>query len=220
MDIKINNYSKIIFDLDDTLYNEYDFLISGYRAVSNLFLEDAPKVFEVMLDAYNKQLNAFDVVLKSFNTKLSLHEMLSIYRTHMPSIELRPEVSKVLNSIKTHGVFIGLMTDGRSITQRNKIKALGLDDFFDQIIVSEEFGSEKPNAKNYQAFMTGSDTNYVFIADNPSKDFVTANKLSWLTIGLLDNGLNIHKQNLDLSPEYLPMHWINAFSELHFLYEH
>jgi putative hydrolase of the HAD superfamily len=55
---------------------------------------------------------------------------------------------------------------------------------------------------------------YVYIADNTQKDFVTPNKLGWTTICLLDNGHNIHKQNFELSKEYLPQFRINSFEEI------
>ena len=37
-----------------------------------------------------------------------------------------------------------LITDGRSLTQRLKIQALGLTDLFDDILISEAMQSEKP----------------------------------------------------------------------------
>jgi putative hydrolase of the HAD superfamily len=55
---------------------------------------------------------------------------------------------------------------------------------------------------------------YVYIADNTQKDFITPNKLGWTTICLLDKGQNIHKQNFELSNEYLPKFTINSFEEI------
>jgi putative hydrolase of the HAD superfamily len=126
----------------------------------------------------------------------------------------------VLETLKFNGHFLGLLTDGRSITQRNKLKALGLEDFFDQLVISEEFGSEKPNIKNYKSFIVESVQSYVIIADNTSKDFITANILNWTSIGILDNGSNIHKQQFDLDNIYLPKYWVKSISEINFIYEH
>ena len=42
-----------------------------------------------------------------------------------------------------------LITDGRSLTQRLKIQALGLTDLFDDILISEAMQSEKPDDKRF-----------------------------------------------------------------------
>ena len=57
--------------------------------------------------------------------------------------------------------------------------------------------------------------NYYYIADNLKKDFITPNKLGWQTVGLIDNGLNIHvySENYDLLA-YRPQHFIFQLSEL------
>jgi len=56
--------------------------------------------------------------------------------------------------------------------------------------------------------------NYIYIADNPNKDFITPNKLGWTTICLLDRGQNIHKQNFNLNKDFLPQSSINSFDEI------
>ena len=55
----------------------------------------------------------------------------------------------------------------------------------------------------------------MYIGDNPKKDFVAPNQLNWVTVGLRDDGRNIHPQHQDgLLDDYLPMHWINCITEL------
>ena len=56
--------------------------------------------------------------------------------------------------------------------------------------------------------------NYVYIGDNPHKDFITPNKLGWTTICLLDRGQNIHKQNFINSLELNPHFFIKSFDEI------
>ena len=58
-------------------------------------------------------------------------------------------------------------------------------------------------------------TKYIYVADNPAKDFIAANDLGWLTIGLHGDTQNIHSQELEGVPEdHHPKHWINDLSEL------
>jgi len=120
--------------------------------------------------------------------------------------------------MKNNGSLLGLMTDGRSQTQRNKIKALKLEKYLNHILISEEFGTQKPHVDNYLHFMQihkfSLKKKYYYIGDNTSKDFLTANNLGWMTICLLDNGSNIHKQDFSLDKKYLPRHTIKNLSEL------
>ena len=54
---------------------------------------------------------------------------------------------------------------------------------------------------------------YFYIGDNPQKDFITPNELGWTTIGLMDNGQNIHTQT-SIGGNYNPQFWINDITEL------
>ena len=96
--------------------------------------------------------------------------------------------------------------------------ALDIEHFFakENIIISEEFGSQKPAEKNYSNFMERyPDTErFIYVGDNTEKDFIAPNKLGWLTVGLLDKGGNIHKQRTDLPIDFLPKVWIKELREI------
>ena len=109
----------------------------------------------------------------------------------------------------------GIITDGRKITQLNKIMALELDGYFDEIVISEDYGFEKPSKILFEVFMKdGLSHSFCYIGDNIKKDFITPKKLGWATIGVLD-GKNIHKQDIEeYSGEYLPDTFIRDFKEI------
>ncbi len=115
------------------------------------------------------------------------------------------------------GIDIGLITDGRSITQRKKILALGLDKYIsnEMIIISEEFGSEKPSLDNYKYFMKRKPNcnHFVYVGDNTQKDFIAPNTLGWTTIGLIDDGSNIHPQK-KIDSLHNPKIWISTLKEI------
>ncbi len=69
---------------------------------------------------------------------------------YFPVICLDGDTEGVLNILSLN-YKLGMITDGRSITQRNKYRALELDRFIDDndLVISEEFGSEKPSEKNF-----------------------------------------------------------------------
>lgn len=193
----------VCFDLDDTLYKEIDFLKSAYHELANYAAgqsggDRANEAYERMLDAYSNGGNAFEALNEFLGTDIPISDYLSMYRNHKPSIALSEDVAKALSKLKSQGVVLGLITDGRSVQQRNKIEALGLYDFFDNdnIVISEEFGSEKPCAANYAYFMEKySECNdFTYVGDNPRKDFLAPNQLGWKTVCLKDDGRNVHKQ--------------------------
>lgn len=204
----------ICFDLDDTLYKESDYLKSAYKEVAAF--AGHTEATQQMLDWYYAKENAFQKLIDTYGLSISVADCLKIYRNHNPDISLDAGVKEYLDELKEADAKLGLISDGRSITQRNKIKALGLEGFFDIEVISEEFGSEKPDVRNYQVVMDGfpDRKRFLYVGDNPKKDFFAPNKLGWRTICLKNDGRNIHKQGFTLSKEYMPRRVINSLQEI------
>jgi putative hydrolase of the HAD superfamily len=215
MDIEINKKSVIVFDLDDTLYNEIEYLKSAYRAIA-IFLdkENWKFLYSKMFSLYRSEENVFSFLEERYEVEKNY--LINMYRNHTPEIHLFNNVLEILESIKAKGGKLGIITDGRSNTQLAKIKALGIEKLFDEIIISETIGSEKPSVLNYKSIekaLKGSE--YYYIADNFKKDFVTPNAIGWKTIGLTDNGLNIHRNtHLYCDELHKPQLIIESFKEI------
>ena len=204
-----------IFDLDDTLYKEIDFLKSAYCEIAKVI--GHPEAFDFMLDSYLYGDNAFKSVIDKYHLKFTVDQLLDIYRNHKPDISLEQDIVTTLDALKARGIIMCLLTDGRSVTQRNKIESLGLYRWFEKedILISDEFGHGKPSIECYQYFLDRyPDAQFTVIGDNPTKDFLTPNQLGWTTICLQDVGQNIHKQDFEITKEYLPKHIINNISQL------
>lgn len=205
----------VVFDLDDTLYKEDDYVLSAYAEIARcLSVEkglNRNEIINILNGSRESGENPFDNLLKRYNV-ITIEDLLVIYRYHLPDINLPKDSIKLLEKLKGN-VVIGLITDGRSITQRNKIKALGLEAYIEDenIIISEEFGSEKTDVSNYLFFCNKYPDNNVFyyIGDNLKKDFVNANSLGWTTIQLIDNGRNIHSQEVEVHENYLPQYKVH-----------
>lgn len=204
--------SIIVFDLDDTLYSERDFEKSGIESVFNNFNIEHIKIDSI----FNNRKNWIEQIIDGSNNQITFHMVLDIYRNHFPTIQLYKDSKVFLEKLLLLGNEMSLITDGRSITQRNKLRALGIESYFKNIIISEEVNSEKPSEYNFRMVMKNNNhaENYIYIADNPNKDFITPNKLGWTTICLLDRGQNVHKQNFNISSEYLPHFSICSFEEI------
>lgn len=202
----------IVFDLDDTLIKEIDYLKSAYLEIAH-YLDGGKELYNKMINDYYDGVNVFEGLVKSYNS--SIDTLLNKYRNHKPDkLPMSTQVLNMLARFKEKKVTLGMITDGRSITQRNKLTATGLSEYFDLIIISEEFGSEKPNKKNYQAFHKYNADNYYYIGDNIKKDFITSNQLGWITIGIKDSGENIHKQDMTMPSEYHPCYFAKDILEI------
>jgi len=217
MTIKVDSNSCVVFDLDDTLFLEIDYLKSAYRAIAmEISGETDGILYRQMMDFYTKGENAFSFLLEKYKkTSLTLEKLLYLYRNHYPEISLREGVKELLAEIKRRNGRTGIITDGRKITQLNKIKALGLAGYIDNIVISEEYGCEKPSKVLFEVFMKDCRNNrYCYFGDNCSKDFITPKNLGWSTICILDSN-NIHKQDLsEYSKDYLPDMFIKRFDEI------
>jgi putative hydrolase of the HAD superfamily len=176
--------SLVIFDLDDTLYSEKDYVRSGYKEIACHFVE--------IDDMANKLWNAFKNGEKAINYVLKQERLLSpkniefclnIYRNHQPKISLYPDAEKLLSRLKNEGIHLGLITDGRPEGQRAKIKALGIEHYFEKIIITDELGGidfRKPNTKAFEEMQQFFGVPYdemIYVGDNPQKDFIAPQKL-------------------------------------------
>ena len=218
MDIKIDHNTVVVFDLDDTLYNELDYLKSAYKSIA-LFLDpnDWKQLYVMMFSLYRCKMNVFDYAANTYGKEtVSLIEM---YRNHKPVIQLFEGVLDVFEAIKSKKGKVGIVTDGRANSQRAKLKSLGILNYIDKIVISDEIGTEKPNLANYRAIENDFiGFQYFYIADNIKKDFVTPNSLGWNTVGLIDNGKNIHYEShkyMDI--EHQPQEFIFSFSDINIL---
>jgi putative hydrolase of the HAD superfamily len=201
----------VVFDLDDTLYKEIDYQSSGIDAVL-LYLEGV--YGKSVMTGFNRlELSVGGDWLSQICIRLNLplstkESLLWIYRLHRPTISLTLDVKNVLCELrkKSH---LALLTDGRSITQRQKINALGLN--FLPVYISEEYESKKPSSLRFETIMRELPAErYFYVGDNLLKDFIAPNSLGWTSFCLRDDGNNIHPQKVaGLSASQLPKIWLD-----------
>lgn len=212
----------LVFDLDDTLYDERDYLQSGRRYVFDRIRALYPQAKAVDLDKYITYPVSYDVwgdVLTLLALPQKLKEsLLWMYRLHSPDISLSYGVKQAIKTLKDQVKEIVLLTDGRSVSQRMKLLSLGLQDT--SVFISEEYESEKPSKKRFNLIETKwPGAQFVYIGDNLTKDFVAPNALGWTSVGLSLKQENIHQYNLDdFGAEQLPKYWISTISDLEELF--
>ena len=182
----LNQVDGVVFDLDDTLYSEKNYVRSGYRKIAQNY-PDIENAEEKLWNSFLKGEKAIDKVFDEARLdEKEKKNALNIYREHMPVIELYTGVSEMLIRIKNKGKKIGIITDGRPDGQKNKIKALKLD--VDQVIITDELGGiqyRKPNKKAFELMQNRwkiAFNKMVYIGDNVTKDFIAPKELGMKVI--------------------------------------
>lgn len=209
-----------VFDLDDTLYSERRYELSGITAVWYKLSEINPEIskiisLELLIKNREKWVELI-LEIKPKNFTLSRDLLLEIYRNHFPTIELYEDSCQLLSFLVENKAKLAMITDGRSLSQRQKLKALNIEHLFNPLKISEETGYPKPYSESYLAIESQFPGHqYLYVADNPKKDFVTPNKLGWMTYGLKERVHNVHRHH-DHASEwiYKPQIWLNKLSEI------
>jgi putative hydrolase of the HAD superfamily len=182
----------ILFDLDDTLYNEVDFVRSGFKGVAKYLSKknncSQNLVYQELISNFKRGIrkNNFNVLLEKFNgDQEDLKNLIEIYRFHMPKISLCNDSKDTLSYLKNY-YKLGLITDGHIATQQHKIDALRVNSFFDCIIINDitkgvDKSAEEPFIQLIKS-LNVSPNKTIFIGDNPQKDFIIPKKLGIFTI--------------------------------------
>ncbi len=229
MQLLVDDSSVVVFDLDDTLYKEIDFVRSGYAAVlRSLGISEAAPL-EAMMAWQRAGEPALDRLVQSIGQapgSLGIADvserapdaqaLLTVYREHQPRIVLEPGAEELLAGVRAAGGEWAVVTDGRSSSQRGKLQALGVNQWIDVVVVSEEVGSTKPDPANFHRVATAfpDRERFVYIADNPAKDFAAPNALGWFTIQVDDDGRNVHPQRPPDDPAWAADVSVAALTEI------
>ena len=153
-----DNIEALAFDLDGTLYDEYDFIKQAYYSVSEVIHShtniDQGIIYEYLCRLWLKYGSSYNTFQDAFNNfchtdmdKELLKKCVNAYRNTEIELSLSKEVIELLDSLGKYPKVI--ITDGDSTLQRKKYKALGLDRWFseDSVFVTGDYGKEnyKPN---------------------------------------------------------------------------
>ena len=184
----------VVFDLDDTLYMENEFVEYGLKNAANV----AETVYgivnanEKIRSLYQEsKANVFDRLVNAEKIKdkeIAVAGLVKAYRNCEPkNLHCNPGVLDLLKTLKKKGVRTGIITDGFADVQKSKIKALGIQEYIDKIVITDELGGvqcRKPNPIGFEKMLKMLDAKpheMVYIGDNPNKDFAIKKYLPIIT---------------------------------------
>lgn len=191
----------IVFDLDDTLYLERDYVRSGFDHVARMLATPAHNAaalnawldaaFEagVRGDTFNRLLIAYPELAPT----TSVTELINAYRSHRPAIRLGTDTEGLLDRLRGQ-VRLGVLSDGPLASQQAKAQALGLERWFDPIVLTAARpGFAKPATAGFSWIASAwqlAAGELAYLADNPAKDFRGPRSLGWRTIRVRIPGQN------------------------------
>jgi putative hydrolase of the HAD superfamily len=210
MGISFTGIEIIVFDLDDTLFPEQQFVESGFHAVSAWLKHSGitrvdvfPEMWRLFCDGSRGSI--FNDVLTDSGIepeKKIIEKLVGVYRSHKPVASCYPDAMFVLEYLYGKKK-LGLLSDGFLQSQKNKLHALGIEHFFDTIVFTDEIGRQfwKPHPAGYKKIMgkfSFSGNQCIYIGDNPKKDFSGARQLGWKTVQIKrTDGIYKNEKNSD-----------------------
>jgi len=219
--------TTVIFDLDDTLYDEVEYCKSGFAAVAKFLAgrdgtPTAGLIFATLWDHFvtSDRSRTFNAALDDLGInydKERIGELIDVYRNHVPKIELPQDSRDVLAGLSTKYT-LALLTDGFLPAQQLKVQALGIERYFAHIVYTEQLGRDcwKPSPAGFEKILqslSAKPDNAVYVADNEKKDFIAPNRLGFATVHLLRRG-RIHTSTGPGVPGAAARHVIHQISQL------
>lgn len=186
----------VVFDMDDTLYFERDYVRSGFQHVASVVKAEGVSeqdAFALMWEHFEAGTRGtiFNELLARYPELAEVYEVMdlvTLYREHAPTIHLMPEMESLLLELHPR-VPLGVITDGPYASQRAKADALYLERYAASVILTGAWGRDfwKPH---HRAFTETSRAlglkpeNLIYIGDNPGKDFDAPAQLGWQSVRL------------------------------------
>jgi carbamoyl-phosphate synthase large subunit len=176
----------VLFDLDDTVYPEHQFVDGGFRAVARMLAGENGPAAEALvqrlwaLHAEYGRGRLFDRLLseqgRGDDRDLVLACVLT-YRGHAPRLAPFEGVAELVEELRAIGIATGVVSDGLSAVQRRKLSALGsLGQLFDVVVMTDELGPmyAKPSPVPFRIacrLLGVGPGRTVYVANDPRKDF-------------------------------------------------
>jgi putative hydrolase of the HAD superfamily len=125
-------------------------------------------------------------------------------------LQLYPEVKAVLDEL--HSRFkLAVLSDAQSAWARPEMRAVGIDSYFDPIVISGDYGFRKPDRRLFEAALAGMGLeaeNVVFVGNDMYRDIFGAGQLRMKTVCFAPD--HVVKPMDGVDPDYI----IYQFAEL------
>jgi putative hydrolase of the HAD superfamily len=193
----MSRFMVLVFDLDDTLYDERTYVESGLQAVAEFGARelglDRNESFTQMVEILDREGRGavFDRWLARHDALRAsmVRECVRVYRHHTPTLTLDTTASSLLRQLAaSHRLYV--VTDGHKVVQAKKVTALGLDAHVEKVYITHRYGIRhtKPSTYCFEKIKQRERCQWsemVYVGDDPAKDFVNLKPLGVHTVRVL-----------------------------------
>lgn len=218
----------VFFDIDNTLFNSARLTkmarINAVRAMieCGLPLTDVMEGYNLLMKIVRKYGSNyghhFDRLLEilgcKWDAKIVAAGIVAYHDTKLAYLKPEPDVVPTLIELRERGYKLGVISNGKSVKQWEKIIRLRLHHFFHTVVISEDVGSEKPDVKIFQAALNqlGLKPNEtLYVGDCPETDILGANKAGLISVRVIREN---QKAERSLSEDLRPKYTIGNLREL------
>jgi len=206
---RLKNVKLIAFDLDNTLYDETMYFNHSFKIITqyleNEFNIDPKKsgksLWKILRKNGKHYHRLFDDLLIEYKVEpKNLQNLLYLFKSVNKKLFLFPNVRNLLRELEKR-YQLSMITSGMHEVQKNKIKLLNIQNFFDPVIYSSLLKKDKPDQIPFRELMKLTKINaedIVYVGDNPFDDFIAPNNLGILTIRVYNSdfkNIKIKEQN-------------------------
>ncbi|TYS70419.1 HAD family hydrolase [Sutcliffiella horikoshii] len=194
----------VIFDLDGTLLNrdvslkkfvddQYERCKQAFRHIhKNTYIE---RFLELDARGYVWKDRVYQQLVAEFLIdRLTWKELLDDYIHQFP-FHCTPfdNVENTLKRLSEDNLSLGMITNGFEVFQMNNLISLGIDPFFQSILVSEREGIKKPNPEIFHRSAESLQVSIdqcLFVGDHPKNDVTAAKAVGMTTVWKRDSYWN------------------------------
>ncbi len=186
----------VLFDLDGTVLNRdaslLKFIDNQYDRLGG-WLGHIPKeeyisrFVELDCRGYVWKDKVYEQITNEFRiSNISSETLLNDYMTEFRNnCTPFPHLLRTLGELKKQSIRLGIITNGKGAFQMNNIRALGIEKYFDTILVSEKEGIQKPNPEIFHRALRRLNTSAdksIYVGDHPENDVNGAKQIGMIGI--------------------------------------
>lgn len=217
----------LIFDIDDTLYDSTrQSTLARAHAVEAMVdagLDESVETVGLVLQGVIADLGPnhahhFDELLRRLGQPPSPHLVAAavVAYHNIKMVYLLPfeETVPTLLRLKDRGYRLAVVTDGMAAKQWEKLIRLGLQHFFEVVVISGEVGVEKPDPRLFATacqMLKLEPSACVYVGNHPVKDIGGARRHGMHTVQMLRGK---YSTLAPAGPEQVPHHRIRSLREL------
>ena len=163
-----SRFKLVIFDLDNTLINEEDYLFEGYKNIAN-YLSKKYKINNSLIEfalvenfRLSGRTNLFNKIFDEFKIGIEeLNVVLRILREFKPKnkIHLITELRIILERLKSLNITYVILTNGNPRQQKNKIAHIDWGDLLPHVIYANEI-EPKPSEASFKKYLSSFDKEF------------------------------------------------------------